>query len=199
MSDTSNNRQPVLESPSVLGELDFDLDKLLPLRFYPDLLGRFKKYAFVCILAALVLFFLVLGFNLHPFLLVLILPFAFMAYQFVQKAYDRKPLLTVYPEKGLASSQWLSGVGWSLLDDVRFREKALGHTAVELVFRPGMPWPGVRGNKTEPQDHPERGRVLLVDVSTMSPSVQKQMYQTIIKHYMAYRIKRGWGITPSML
>lgn len=195
----SVNAQPVLESPSVLSEVDFDLDKLVPLRFYPDMLGRFKSYAFTCALIAVVLLLLVLGFRLNPFLLVLVLPFAFMAYQFMQKAYDRKPLLTVYPEKGLASPQWLSGVGWSLLDDVRFREKALGNTAVELVFRPNMPWPGVRGNKPEPPDHPERGRVLLVDLSTMSPSMQKQMYQAIIKHYMAYRIKRGWGISPSML
>lgn len=193
------NTGPVLESPSVLGEIDFDLDKLVPLRFYPDLLGRFKAYAIGCVCMAAVLLVLVFLFDLHPMLLLLMAPFLFMAYKFMQKAYDRKPLLTVYPEKGLASAQWLSGVGWSLLDDVRFREKALGSTAVELVFRPGMPWPGLRGNKAEPPDHPERGRVLLVDLSTMSPSMQKQMYQAIIKHYMAYRIKRGWGISPSML
>lgn len=198
MTDSSNTN-PVLESPSVLANVDFDLDKLVPLRFHPDLLGRFKSYAIACLIAILLLLVLVFGFSLPMWLLILLAPLGFMTYQFVEKAYDRKPLLTVYPEKGLVSPQWLSGIGWSLLDDVRFVEKVIGHTAIELVFRPGMPWPGVRGSKTEPEDHPERGRVLLLDISTMSSSAQKQMYQTIIKHYMSYRIKRGWGLTPSML
>ncbi len=105
----------------------------------------------------------------------------------------------MYPDKGIISPRWLSGVGWSLLDDIRFHERLLGKTEVELVFRPGMPWPGVRGDKTEPKDHPKRGRVLLVDVSTMSASMQKQMYKTIIKHYMDYRVKRGWAISPGMV
>lgn len=197
--NSHSDKRLLLDSPSVLEDLDLDLDKLLPLRFYPDSLVRFKFYALVCLLSGVLLVVLVFAFHLPMFLLLLALPCAFMAYRFANRAYDRKPVLTVYPEKGLVSPQWLSGVGWSLLDDVYFNEKALGNTAIELVFRPSMPWPGLRGNKPEPLDHPEHGRILRVEVYSMSASSQKQMYQAIIKHYMAYRIKRGWGVSPSML
>ncbi|MDO5654268.1 MAG: hypothetical protein Q4G39_09225 [Brachymonas sp.] len=191
------SQSPVLESPSVL-HLEHELDRAQPVRFYPDMLGKHRISAAVLGLVMVVAIVLV-AVRVLPWAALLLLPLpGYAAYRFAQRGFDKKPLLTVYPEKGLVARECLNGIGWSLLDDVRLHERALGKAEIELQFRPGMPWPGVRG-QAEPEDDPYQGRVLLLDISSMSPARQKQMYQTVIKHYMAYRIKRGWGISPSML